>query len=137
MKVINSAIVLGIGFLMVSGSPARAQLGDLGEAAKKGASDAVKEQIMKQAGLSTPGAPGATPTAATGAATTPVGEVTPGAADTQAATPGADTGAAAAPVGEPKVTPGAAEAPAAMPGAGDTLQGAGEEMMKKKMPKLP
>ena len=96
MKALSSAIVLGIGFLMVSGSPARAQLGELGEAAKKGASDAAKQELMKQAGVPTPGAPAATPAADTGAATTPVGEPkgTPGAAEAPAATPGSDTGAA-------------------------------------------
>jgi len=77
VKALSSAIVLGIGLLMVSGSPARAQLGDLGEAAKKGASEAVKQEIMKQAGLPTPVTPVATP-----------------AAETPAAAPGADTGAA-------------------------------------------
>ena len=100
MKTLTSAIVLGIGFLMVSGSPARAQLGELGEAVKKGASDAAKQEIMKQAGLPTPATP--------------------------AVTPAADTGAAAAPVGEPKGTPGAAEAPAATPGS-DTGTAPGDE----------
>ncbi|HVO27885.1 MAG TPA: hypothetical protein VMW56_30110 [Candidatus Margulisiibacteriota bacterium] len=90
MKAVSSAIVLGIGFLMVSGSPARAQFGDLGEAAKKGASEGVKQEIMKQAGLPTPGTPAVTPAAAadTGAASAP------------AAAPGADTGAAPAPADE-------------------------------------
>jgi hypothetical protein len=92
MKALSSAIVLGIGFLMISGSPARAQLGDLGEAVKKGASDAAKQEIMKQAGLPTP----VTPAAAPSAASTPVGEPkgTPGTMDTPAAAPAADTGAA-------------------------------------------
>jgi len=49
MKALSSAIVLGIGFLMVSGSPARAQFGDMGEAVKKGAGDAAKQEIMKGA----------------------------------------------------------------------------------------
>jgi len=135
MKALSSVIVLGIGFLMVSGSPAPAQLGELGEAAKKGANEAVKQEVMKQAGLPTPGTPAVTP-AATGAATAPAGEPkgTPGAAEKPAAAPGADTGAAPAAVGEPKVAPGAAEAPAGAPGAAGTLQGAGEELMKKKMP---
>ncbi len=99
MKALSSAIVLGIGFLMVSGSPARAQFGELGEAAKKGASEGVKQEIMKQAGLVTPTAPAATPAAETG---TPVGapKGTPGAADTPAAAPGADKGAGGAPEDE-------------------------------------
>jgi hypothetical protein len=157
MKAFSSAIVFGIGFLMVSGNPARAQLGDMGEAVKKGAGDAVKQEIMKgaaeKAGLPTPtapaaapaadtgaaGAPAAAPAAGTGAASTPVGEpeVTPGGTDTPAAAPEADTGAAPAPEGEPKVAPGAAQAPAGMPGAAETMQDAAGKAMKKKMPKLP
>ena len=93
MKALSSAIVLGIGFLMVSGSPARAQFGDMGEAAKKGAGDAVKQEIMKgaaeKAGLPTPAAPAAAPAADTGAAGAP------------AAAPGSDTGAPSAPADEP------------------------------------
>ena len=133
MKVLSSAIVLGIGFLLVSGSPARAQLGGMGDAVKKGATDAAKQEVMKgvgeQVGLPTPTVPASTPTA--GAVSTPVGEpkATPGAAEAPAAT--------TAPAAEPKVAPGAVEAPAAMPGAAGTVEGAGEEMMKKKMPKLP
>ena len=143
MKALSRPIVLGLGFLLVSGSPARAQLGGMGEAVKKGAADAAKQEVMKgvaeKVGLPTPTAPVSTPTAGTGAVSTPVGEpkVTPGAAEAPAAAPAADTGAATAPVGEPKVAPGAAEAPAAMPGAAGTVEGAGEQMMKKKMPKLP
>ena len=106
MKAFSSAIVLGIGLLMVSASPARAQLGDMGEAVKKGAADAAKEEIMKgaaeKAGLPTPGAPAAAPAADTGAASAPAGEAkgSPGAADTPAAAPGADTGAPNAPADE-------------------------------------
>jgi len=121
MKAFSSAIGLGIGLLMVSGSPARAQFGEMGEAVKKGAGDAVKQEIMKgaaeKAGLPTPGAPAAAPAADTGAASAPVGEpqVAPAAAGAPAAAPGSDTGAPSAPVGEPKVAPGAAEAPADAP----------------------
>jgi hypothetical protein len=113
MKALSSVIVLGIGFLMVSGSPARAQLGDMGDAVKKGAGDAVKQELMKgaaeKAGLPAPGAPAAAPAADTGAASAPVGEpqVAPAAADAPAA--------ANAPEGEPEVAPGAADAPAAAP----------------------
>ena len=141
MKALGSAIVVGIGFVLVSGSPARAQLGGMGDAVKKGATDAAKQEVMKgvgeQVGLPTPTVPASTPTA--GAVSTPVGEpkATPGAAEAPAAAPAADTGAATAPAAEPKVAPGAVEAPAAMPGAAGTVEGAGEEMMKKKMPKLP
>jgi len=85
MKALSSVIVLGIGFWMISGSPARAQLGDLGDAVKKGASDAAKQEIMKEAGLPTPGTPAAAPAADTGAASAP------------AAAPGSDTGAPNAP----------------------------------------
>ena len=110
MKGLSSAIVLGVGFLIVSGSPARAQLGDMGEAVKKGAGDAVKEQVMKEAaekaGLAAPTAPAATP-----------------AADAPAAAPGSDAGAANAP---------AADAPAAAGDAPDAGAGVG-----KMMPKLP
>jgi hypothetical protein len=81
MKAFSSAIILGIGFLMVSGSPAGAQLGDMGEAVKKGASDAAKQELMKEAGLPTPGTPAAGP-----AADTP--KVAPGAAEAPANTPG-------------------------------------------------
>ncbi|MGD0948374.1 MAG: hypothetical protein ABSA52_13175 [Candidatus Binatia bacterium] len=107
MKALSSAIALGIGFLMVSGSPARAQLGDMGDAVKKGAGDAVKQEMMKgaaeKAGLPTPGAPAAAPAADTGAASAPVGEpqVALGATDTPAAAPGSDTGAPSAPVDAP------------------------------------
>jgi hypothetical protein len=103
MKAFTSAIVLGIGFLMVSGSPARAQLGEMGEAVKKGAADAAKQEMMKgaaeKAGLPTPEAAAATPGAETGAASAPAGEpeVTPGGTDTPAAAPGSDTGAEDAP----------------------------------------
>ena len=106
MKAFSSAIVLGIGFLMVSGSPARAQFGDMGEAVKKGAGDAAKQEIMKgaaeKAGLPTPTAPAAAPAADTGAAGAPVGEpqVAPGATDTPAAAPGSDTGAPSAPAAD-------------------------------------
>jgi len=103
MKALSSAIVLGVGFLMVSGNPARAQFGEMGEAVKKGASDAAKQEIMKQAGLPTPVTPAVTPAADTGAASAPVGETkgAPGAAAAPAAAPGSDTGAASAPVDEP------------------------------------
>jgi hypothetical protein len=107
MKAFSGAIVFAIGFLMVSGNPARAQLGDMGEAVKKGAGDAVKQEIMKgaaeKAGLPTPGAAAAAPAADTGAASAPVGEpqVAPAAADTPAAAPGSDTGAPSAPADEP------------------------------------
>jgi hypothetical protein len=109
MKALSSAIVLGIGFLMVSGSPALAQYGDMGDAVKKGAGDAVKQEVMKgaaeKAGLPAPGAPAAAPAADTGAASAPVGEpqVAPAAADAPAAVN--------APEGEPEVAPGAADAP--------------------------
>ncbi len=96
MKRHNSALILGIGFFLCSGGSARAQLGDLGNAVKQGATDAAKQELMKEAGLPTPGAP--------------------------AATPGAESGAANAPASEPKAAVPAAAAPAAAPGAdsGDT-----------------
>ena len=113
MKAFRSAIVLGIGFLMVSGSPARAQFGDMGDAVKKGASDAAKQEVMKAAGVPTPTTPAAAPAADTGAANAP------------AAAPGADTGAA--PAGAPKVAPAAVDAPASAPGAVGTPQAADGE----------
>lgn len=138
MKTLSSAIVLGIGFWMLSGSPARAQVGGMGEGLKKGAGDAVKQEIMKgvaeKAGLPAPGAPGA----AGAAATAPAGEppvVAPAAADAPAAAPGSETGAANAPAGEPKVAPGVADAPTPAPGAGGTTQDAAG--VGKMMPKLP
>jgi hypothetical protein len=99
MKTLTSAIALGIGFLMVSGSPARAQFGDMGDAVKKGAEDAAEQEIMKKAGVPTPGAPAAAPAADTGAAIAPADQpkVAPGAADAPAAAPGSDTGAPSAP----------------------------------------
>ena len=102
MRRLSSVVILGIGLLMCSGSPARAQLGDMGEAVKKGAADAAKQELMKQAGLPTAGAPAATPGAESGAANPPAGEpkVAPAAADTPAAAPGADTGAPNAPSGD-------------------------------------
>jgi hypothetical protein len=120
MKALSSVIVLGIGFLMVSGSPARAQLGDMGDAVKKGAGDAVKQELMKgaaeKAGLPAPEAPAAAPAADTGAASAPAGEpqVAPAAADAPAA--------ANAPEGEPEVAPEAADAPAAAPGDAGAAQ---------------
>ena len=95
MKVFSSMVVLGIGFLMMSGSPARAQFGEMGEAVKKGAGDAVKQEVMKGAAEKA-GLP---------------------AAEAPAAAPAADTGAASAPAGEPQVAPGAAKAPVAAPGS--------------------
>jgi hypothetical protein len=127
MKALSSVIVLGIGFLMVSGSPARAQLGGMGDAVKKGAGDAVKQEVMKgaaeKAGLPAPGAPAAAPAADTGAASAPVGEpqVAPAEAGAPAAVPGSDTGAASAPVDAP--------------GAGSAQDAGGD--IGKKMPKLP
>ena len=127
MKTLSSAIVLGLGFLMLAGSPARAQFGDMGDAVKKGAGDAAKQEIMKgaaeKAGLPTPGAPAAAP--GTGAASAP--EVAPGAVEAPAAAPGADAGAASAPADGPKVAPGAMDEPAGAPGAGGTEQDGGEE----------
>ena len=139
MKTLRSAIVFGVAFWMLSGSSARAQVGDMGEALKKGAGDAVKQEVMKgaaeKAGLPAPGASGADGAAATAPAGGPP-VVAPAAADAPAAAPGSDTGAAAnAPVGEPKVAPGVADAPASAPGAGGTTQDAAG--VGKMMPKLP
>ena len=102
MKVVSSAIVLGIGFVLWSGSPARAQLGDLGNAVKQGATDAAKQELMKQAGVPTAGAPAATPGADSGAANAPAGAPNPAApaAAAPAAAPGADDGAPHAPADE-------------------------------------
>jgi hypothetical protein len=136
MKTVSSAIVLGIGFWMLSGSPARA--GGMGEDLKNGAGDAAKQEVMKgaaeKAGLPAPGTPGA----AGAAAAAPAGEppvVAPAAADAPAAAPGSETGAANAPAGEPKVAPGVADAPTPTPGAGESTQDAGG--VGKMMPKLP
>ena len=136
MKTLSSAIVLGIGFWMLSGSPARAQVGATGEGLKKWAGDAAKQEVMKgaaeKAGLPAPGAPGA----AGAAATAPAGEppvVAPAAADAPAAAPGSETGAANAPGGEPKVAPGVADAPTPAPGAAAPAQDTGA--LGKMMPK--
>ncbi len=94
MKAVSGAIVLGIGFVLCSGSPARAQLGDLGNAVKQGATDAAKQELMKQAGVPTAGAPAATPGADSGAANAPAGGAAAPAAAAPAAAPG-DTGAPA------------------------------------------
>ncbi len=99
MKTRSSAIILGIGLLLCSGSVAHAQLGDLGDAMKKGATDAAKQELMKEAGVPTAGAPAATPAADGGAANAP--------ADPNAAAP-----AAGAPAAAPGTDPGAANAPA-------------------------
>jgi len=138
MKTVSSAIVIGIGFWMLSGSPARAQVGGMGEDLKNGAGDAAKQEVMKgaaeKAGLPAPGAPGA----ASAAAAAPAGEspvVAPAAADAPAAAPGSETGAADAPAGEPKVAPGVADAPPTpAPGGGGTAQDTGGI---GKMPQLP
>jgi len=106
MKRLSSVIILGVGVLLCSGSPARAQLGGMGDAVKKGAGEAAKQELMKgaaeKAGLPAPGAPAAAPAADTGAANAPAGEpeAAPAAADTPAAAPGADTGAPDAPADE-------------------------------------
>ncbi len=149
MRRFSSVIILGIGVLLYSGSPARAQLGSMGEAVQKGATDAAKQELMKQAGVPTPSAPAATPgtpavtpAADAGAANAPAGE--PKAAPPAAEAPAAAPEAANAPAGEPKVAPGAAETPAAAP-AGDAeklmmdkaAEKAMEEGSKKMMPKLP
>jgi hypothetical protein len=138
MRTLSSAIVLGIGVWMLAGSPARAQLGGMGEDVKKGAGDAAREQVMKgaaeKAGLPTPAAPGA----GGAAATAPAGEppvVPPAAADAPAAAPDSETGAASAPAAEPKVEPGVADAPTSAPGAGESGHDAGG--VGKTMPKLP
>jgi hypothetical protein len=98
-RLLGSVIIFGVGFLLCSGSPAHAQFGDIGEAAKKGAVDAAQQELMKKAGLPTPAAAAVTPGADTGAATAPAEEpkATPAAADAPAAAPGADTGAPDAP----------------------------------------
>lgn len=106
MRTLSGVVILGIGFLLCSGSPARAQLGDMGEAVKKGAGEAVKQEVMKgaaeKAGLPAPGAPAATPGAATGAESAPAGEpgAAPAAAEAPPAAPGTDTGAPDAPSGD-------------------------------------
>jgi len=135
MKAVSSAIVLGIGFLMLSGRPARAQFGGMGDGVKASAGDAAKQEVMKgvaeKAGLPTPGAGGA-------ATSAPAGQppIAPAAADAPAAVPGSDTGAANAPVGEPKVAPQAADAPAPAPGPAGIAQDAGGDVGKM-MPKVP
>jgi hypothetical protein len=117
MKALSSVIGLGIGLLMVSGSPADAQLGGMGDAMKKGAADAAKQEMMKgaaeKAGLAVPGTATAAPAAETPAAGTP------GAADTPAAG-----------------TPGAVDTPAGKLGAAGAAQDAAGAL-EKKMPKLP
>ena len=142
MKPLCSAFVFGIGFWMLSGSPARAQVGGMGETLQKEAGDAVKQEVMKgaaeKAGLPAPGAPAVAPGAEGGAASVPAGAppvVAPAAADAPAASPGSDTGAANAPVGEPKVAPGVADAPTPAPGAGGATQDASG--VGRMMPKLP
>lgn len=85
MKTLCRGITIGVGLFICFGSPARAQLGELGEAVKKGATDAATQELMKQAGLPTPGTPAATPGADTGSATAPAAP-----AGAPAATPGAD-----------------------------------------------
>jgi hypothetical protein len=98
MNTRSGIIILGIGFFLCSGSPVRAQMGELGQAVEKGASDAAKQELMKQGGLPTEGAPAATPAvtpgAEGGAANAPAGEAEP------AAAPGADTEAPNAPADE-------------------------------------
>jgi hypothetical protein len=93
MNTRSGAIILGIGFFLCSGSPVRAQLGELGQAVEKGASEAAKQELMKQAGLPTAGTPAVTPAATPGAeggaANAPAGEAAP------AATPESDTEAPA------------------------------------------
>ena len=143
MKMLSSVIILGIGLFLCSGGTARAQWGEMGEAAKKGAADAAKQELLKGAGVPTPEATAATPAAETGAVTPAAEEpnTTP-AAEAPAGEPGADTGAPKAPAGEAEVAPEAAEAPAAAPAedvekmikdkAGDKVQ---EEGAKKMMPK--
>ena len=99
MKILSSVISLGVGLLLCSGSPARAQLGDMGEAVKKGAADAAKQELMKGAAEKTGLPAPETPAADTGAAKAPAGEpgTAPAAAEEPAAAPGADTGAPDAP----------------------------------------
>lgn len=148
MKALSSAIVLGVGFLMVLGSPAHAQFGDLGKAVQKGASDAAKQEIMKgvaeQVGLPTPVTPAATPAAAPEAADTPAAaaDTEEGAAaapvgEPEAAPEAAEAPAAGAEVGEPEAAPEAAEAPAATPGAAGAVQDYLGKEIEKKVPKLP
>jgi len=91
MQRLSSAIVLvAVGFLVASGSPARAQYGDMGDTLKKGAGGAVKG-AAEGAGLTATAAPPTEPVAGTGAPTPPAG-----AADVPPAAPGADNGAPAA-----------------------------------------
>lgn len=85
-------ITLAVGLLVCCGSPARAQLGDLGAAVQKGATDAGKQELMKQAGVPTPGTPAATPAAEGGAANAPAGG--------EKVAPAGDTGAPDAPSGD-------------------------------------
>jgi len=140
MKNLSSAMILGVGVLLCFGGPVRAQFKDMGEAMKKGATDAGKEELMKKAGM-----PTAVPTAAatpvpTVGAPTPAGEA-PGDTPAAAETPG-DTGAVEVPEGEEAADTGAAEAPAGEaevapePAAGEVEvappAGSVEEMIKKK-----
>ena len=95
MKTTAGLIVLGLGFLLGAGTPAYAQLGELGNAVKQGAEGAAKQELMKQAGLPTAGAAAATPGAETGGANAP----TPAAA-APADAPGTDGGAPNVPSGD-------------------------------------
>jgi hypothetical protein len=69
-------VVLGFGIVTLSGTAVHAQFGDIGDAAKQGATDAVKERVMKdtaeQAGVPVPGAAAPPTTAAPDAAPAPV-----------------------------------------------------------------
>lgn len=78
MNALVATIVLGLGIVTVSGTAVHAQFGGMGDATKQGATDAVKERVMKdaaeKAGMPTPGAATPTTTAPPDAEAAPVDE---------------------------------------------------------------
>jgi hypothetical protein len=145
MSKLTSAIVLGIGLAVIPAAVARAQLGGLGDAAKKGATDAVQKKVVdgvaEKAGVGASGTAAGAPGTATGAPGTVVGTagVTPAAAASPAA---ASPAAAASPVpGASPAAAGTASPATAEGGTGKMLMDqAGKKVMdeagKKMAPKL-
>lgn len=115
MSKLTSAIALGLGLAVLPATVGHAQLGAIGEAAKKGATDAATKEVMERAGLATPSpSPTASPAEASPtAATSP----------------------------SPAATPASTSSPASVATASPAAAGVGtmlmDEAAKKMAPKLP
>lgn len=131
MSKLTRTIALSLGLAILPATATRAQLGDIGEAARKGATDAATKEVMQKAGLVTP-SPSPTASPADASPTTAASSPTAAASPSPAVTPA--KGASPASVG--------AASPAAEGGMGKMLMDQAEkkatdEAVKQMAPKVP